>query len=237
MGNRAFLRGIKNGLPICFGYFSVAFAFGIFAVSGGLKGLEAVLISMTNVTSAGQLAGVPIILASGTFAEMALSQFIINLRYSLMSVSLSQKFGKDIRLFDKFILAFVNTDEVFAVASANAEPLKRSYMYGLIIPPYVGWAAGTVAGVIAGDVLPQLVTSALGIAIYGMFIAIVVPVARESKPTLCCVGISVLCGCLFKYLPPLSGVPDGFVIIIATVVSSGIMAFLRPIKPEGGLTE
>lgn len=232
MGNKSFIRGIKNGMPICFGYFPVAFAFGIFAVSGGLKSFEAILISMTNVTSAGQLAGLPIILSGGTLIEMAMTQFIINLRYSLMSVSLSQKFGKDITLFDRFILAFVNTDEVFAVASATCEPLKRSYMYGLIIPPYVGWTLGTVLGAVAGDVLPEIVTSSLGLAIYGMFIAIVVPVAKENRPTLVCVCIAVACGCLFKYTPVLNLVPDGFVIIIATVIASGIMAFLRPIKPE-----
>lgn len=232
MGKNNFLRGIKDGLPICFGYFSVAFAFGIFAVGSGLKGIEAVLISLTNVTSAGQLAAVPVILSGGTMIEMATSQFIINLRYSLMSVSLSQKFGKDIRLIDRFILAFVNTDEVFAVASSNKGMLKRSYMYGLILTPYVGWGLGTVVGAVAGDVLPKIITSSLGIAIYGMFIAIVLPAAKESKPTLLCVAIAVLIGCLFRYLPFLSAVPEGFVIIIATVVASGILAFLHPVEVQ-----
>ena len=223
-----FLNGIIDGIPICLGYVSVAFAFGIFAVSNGLTSLEAVLISMTNVTSAGQLAAVPIIVSGGTLFELAASQLIINLRYSLMSISLSQKLDGSVTLLDRFIIAFVNTDEVFAVASSKKE-VSRGYMFGLIITPFLGWSAGTAVGALAGSVLPAIVTSALGVAIYGMFIAIVVPVARENKKVLLCVAVSVALSCMFRFVPLLSKVPSGFVIIICSVLASAVCAALFPI--------
>ncbi len=232
MKKNKFLKGITDGLPICFGYLSVGFAFGIFAVENGLSALQAILISLTNVTSAGQLAAVPIIAGGGTLIELAVTQLIINLRYSLMSVSLSQKMKKSVGLLDKLIIAFVNTDEVFAVASGNKGRVGKSYLYGLIITPYFGWGVGTVMGAVAGDILPQIVISALGIAIYAMFIAIVMPPMKSSKPTTLCVLISVIISCLFRYVPILSKVPSGFTIIICAVVSSAIFAVLAPVEEE-----
>ncbi len=226
-----FLKGIIDGIPICIGYITVAFAFGIFAVSSGLTPFETVLISMTNVTSAGQLAAVPIMISGGTFFELAASQFVINLRYALMSVSLSQKLDSSVTLLDRFIIAFVNTDEVFAVASSK-KAVGKTYMFGLILTPFLGWSAGTVIGALAGSILPPLVISAFGIAIYGMFIAIVVPPARENKNILFCVIIAVILSCLFRWLPFLSGVQTGFVIIICSVIASVIAALLFPIKEK-----
>ena len=124
----SFRRGIRDGLPICLGYFPVSFAFGIFAVGQGLSPLEAILISMLNVTSAGQLAGVPLLVSSAPMLEMALTQLIINLRYALMSVTLSQKLAPDVRLPDRFAIAFVNTDEVFAVSASKNGLVGRSYI-------------------------------------------------------------------------------------------------------------
>lgn len=142
----SFSQGLRDGMPICLGYLSVAFAFGIFTVSHGLTAWEAVMISMTNVTSAGQLAAVPIIAGGGSLFELALTQFVINMRYSLMSVSLSQKLGKSVRLIDRFLISFVNTDEVFAVAISKGAPLGRKYLYGLTLTPYLGWSLGTLLG-------------------------------------------------------------------------------------------
>ena len=226
-----FLKGITDGIPICLGYLSVAFAFGIFTVSNGLTSAEAVLISMTNVTSAGQLAAVPIMVSGGTLFELALAQFIINLRYALMSVSLSQKLDKSVKMVDRLWIAFVNTDEVFAVASSKKE-VGKAYMLGLIITPYLGWSAGTALGAIAGNVLPAIVISALGVAIYGMFIAIVVPPAKENKHTLFCVIIALILSCLFKYVPMLSRVPSGFVIIICSIIASAAASLLFPVENE-----
>ncbi len=223
-----FLKGIIDGLPICMGYFSVAFAFGIFTVAHGLTSLEALLISMTNVTSAGQLAAVPIIVSGGTLFELAASQLIINLRYALMSVTLSQKLDGSVSLIDRFLIAFVNTDEVFAVA-ASKKSVGKSYMFGLILTPYLGWSAGTIVGAVAGNILPALLISALGIAIYGMFIAIVVPPAKENKHVLFCVIIAIALSCAFRFIPLLSKVHSGFVVIICAVAASAIAALLFPI--------
>lgn len=225
-----FRQGLHDGLPICFGYLSVAFAFGIFSTGSGLSLLETLLISMTNVTSAGQLAGVPIIAAGGSLAELALAQLVINLRYALMSVSLSQKLAPDVRLGDRFVIAFVNTDEVYAVAASRPGSVGRGYMYGLIIPPFLGWSTGTLIGCIAGSLLPEMIVNALGIAIYGMFIAIVLPPARKSAPVAFCAVIAAAISCAFKFIPVLSGVSGGFVIIIAGVASAVIMAAIAPIK-------
>jgi len=224
-----FLKGLKDGVPICLGYFSVAFAFGISTVGAGLSIIEAVLISMTNVTSAGQLAAVPIIVSGGTLLEMAASQLVINLRYALMSVSLSQKLDSGVTALHRAVIAFVNTDEVFAVASGQKGSLSRYYMYGLIITPYLGWSAGTLAGAVAGDVLPQIITSSLGIAIYGMFVAVVVPAAKKSGSTALCVVFAVAMSCMFHFIPALSKVPGGFVIIICASLASAVFAVIKPI--------
>lgn len=230
MKKLTFYKGIKDGIPICLGYISVAFAFGIFSTESGLSFLQTVLISMTNVTSAGQLAAVPIIAFGGTLTELALAQFVINLRYALMSVSLSQKLDKTVGLLHRFIISFVNTDEVFAVASANKTLLNKSYLYGLIFTPYLGWCFGTTLGAGAGNILPQSIISALGIAIYGMFIAIVVPDAKSNRSTALCVMTAVILSCIFYYTPILSAIPSGFTIIICSLVASGIFAFVSPLN-------
>lgn len=227
-----FLKGLLNGLPICMGYVSVSFAFGIFAVENGLSAVEALMISMSCVTSAGQLAAVPIIAACGSFVELAVSQLVINMRYALMSISLSQKLSGDVTLPDRFAIAFVNTDEVFAVASGQLGSVSKWYMYGLILTPWLGWSAGTLLGALAGNILPAVVSSSLGVAIYGMFIAIVIPEARASRPVAVCVGIAVALSCLFRYVPGLNAVPSGFTIILCAVAASAIMAALAPIPEE-----
>lgn len=225
-------RGIVDGIPICLGYLSVSFAFGIFAVESGLEVWQAVLISMSCVTSAGQLAAVPIIAAAGGLLELAVSQLVINMRYALMSISLSQKLDENVKLPDRLAIAFVNTDEVFAVASGQKGSVSKWYMYGLMITPWLGWSTGTLIGCVAGNILPAIVTSALGVAIYGMFIAIVVPEAKKNRATAMCVLIAVALSCLFYYIPVLSAIPSGFTIIVCAVAASGIMAFVAPISGE-----
>lgn len=229
----SFMAGIKDGFPICLGYLSVAFAFGITAFNSGLDVWQVVLISMLNVTSAGQLAGVPIIVGGGTLIELAATQLIINLRYALMSVSLSQKFGKSVRLVDKFLVSFVNTDEVFAVSSSKGMDVGRNYMYGITLTPFIGWTLGTLLGAVAGNILPAIVISALGIAIYAMFVAIVTPVARKERPVLLCSLFAILLSCIFSYVPFLKeNISSGFVIIICTVIASVVFAVVAPLPPE-----
>lgn len=232
MTKKGFSKGIVDGLPICIGYFSVAFAFGIFAVGGGLTSIQALLISMTNVTSAGQLAAVPIIAGGGTLLELTATQIVINLRYALMSISLSQKFDKTVTLPHRFAIAFVNTDEVFAVATSKKGSVNKFYMYGLILTPFLGWSSGTIFGAIAGDILPAIVTNSLNIAIYGMFIAIVVPEIKISRSVLSCVLIAIALSCAFYFVPMLSKVPSGFSIIICALVAATVMAIVSPINIE-----
>jgi predicted branched-subunit amino acid permease len=230
--NKNFKMGLRDGMPICIGYISVSFAFGIFAVGAGLSIWETLLISIFNLTSAGQLAGVPIIAGGGSFFELGLTQLVINLRYSLMSVSLSQRLGKSVRLRDRFLISFANTDEVFAVASGREQMLGRRYFYGLIIPPYVGWTGGTLLGAVSGNILPAIIISALGIAIYAMFVAIVVPAMRRDTKTALAVFSAIALSCLFYFTPVLNKIPSGFVIIICAVAVSLLFALIAPIPEE-----
>lgn len=225
-----FLQGIIDGIPIALGYVSVSFGFGILAVRLGISVLATIGISATNLTSAGQMAGVTIIAAGGTLLELALTQLIINLRYSLMGIALTQKLDKNFSFAHRLICAFGITDEIFAVASTKKEKITPQYMYGLILLPFIGWTLGTTLGALAGEVLPVALTNAMGIAIYGMFIAIVVPVAREKLSVLIASLIAIACAVLFKYV--LSGVGEGFAIIISAVVAAGIAAWLFPVEDE-----
>ena len=224
-----FLRGMTDGIPISLGYLSVSFAFGIFAVEQGLSPLEAVMVSMTCVTSAGQLAAVPIITGGGSLLTLALSQLVINMRYALMSISLTQNFAPDVRFLDRLWIAFGNTDEIFAMASGQKEPVSKWYFGGLILVSWVGWVLGTTLGALAGNILPAIVTSALGVAIYGMFLAIVVPEVKKDLSVAGCVAIAVFLSCLVEYLPGLE-VLRSFSVILCAVIASAIMAWLAPIE-------
>lgn len=226
-------KGMKDGIPIALGYVSVSFTFGLMAVSAGMSWWQAVLISMTNLTSAGQFAGLDIMIAGGTIIEMALSQLVINLRYALMSLSLSQKVDKTLNTFYRFVVGVGITDEIFAVAVNRKQKVSRYYMFGLIAVPYIGWAGGTLAGAVLGGVLPEIVRSALGIAIYGMFIAIIIPKAREHSCYLKVILLAVALSCLFRWTPGLNKVSSGFVIIICAVIASAAGAVFYPIPEEG----
>lgn len=228
-----YFKGFKDGLPIGLGYLSVSFAFGITAVNMGIPPLAAILISMTCVTSAGQVAGIGAIAVSGSLVEIALAQLIINLRYSLMSLSLSQKLCKKYSLFHRLTTSFGVTDEVFAVASARTEDVTPPYMYGLITLPYIMWSAGTALGALLGGILPDIVKSALGIAIYGMFIAIVVPPAKRFKGVLIVALMAAALSCIFKFVPFLDAL-SGFSVIICTVIAAAAGALLFPRPVEDG---
>ncbi len=229
----SFQKGLRDGIPIALGYLSVSFTFGMMAVAGGLPVSLAVAISMTNLTSAGQFAGLSLMLGGGGFFEMALTQFVINLRYSLMSVSLSQKLHKSVTLLDRLLIAFGNTDEIFAVASGQKTEVGKKYMYGLISMPYIGWALGTFLGAAASAVLPESLRSALGIAIYGMFLAIFVPPMKKSKAVTVVVLLAAGLSCMFTFIPVLNRVSSGFVIIICAVAAAAAGAVIKPIKENG----
>lgn len=223
-----FFKGLKDGIPICMGYLSVSFTFGMMASKGGLPLWVIQLISMTNLTSAGQFAGTALVLAGGAYLEVAVTTLVINLRYMLMSFSLSQKLDPEMPWWERALLAFGNTDEIFAVAMGRTAELSFPYMVGLQILPVFGWTAGTATGAIAGNLLPASLTSALGVALYGMFIAVVVPVARRVRPVLAAALLAVCLSCVLY----VTGLSTGLSIIVCTVTASAVMAFLHPV--EGG---
>ena len=231
---REFFSGFRDGIPIALGYLSVSFGFGIMAVSNGLSVFAAVLISMTNLTSAGQVAGLTVIASNGGMIEMAVAQFVINLRYSLMSLSLSQKLDGKFTPLSRLAVSFGITDEIFAVASGRSGEVSKHYMAGLISLPWVGWALGTFLGAAAGEILPEKLKAALGIAIYGMFVAIFVPAARKAVGVLVVVVIAVTASCCLKYIPVFDFISDGFIIIICTVIAAALGALLFPVKQEEG---
>lgn len=232
-GKSNFSKGFKDGVPIGLGYLSVAFTFGIMAVRGGLSVVQAVLISMTNVTSAGQLAGLELMIASAPLFEMALTQLVINLRYALMSLSLSQKMDSSMTVPRRMFFAFCNTDEVFAVASGQPGTVGISYLTGLMTAPYFGWALGTLLGAAAGSLLPELILNALGVAIYGMFIAIIIPPARKSRSVRAAVILAALLACIMRYTPCLRNISGGFAVILCAVPVSAFCAKMFPIREEG----
>ncbi len=226
---KLFLGGIKDGIPIALGYLSVSFAFGISAVKSGISGIGAVAISATNLTSAGQVAGIEIIAAGGTLLEMAITQFIINLRYMLMSLSLSQKTDESFTLLDRLVVSFGITDEIFGVASSKHR-IYPPYMYGLVLMPFAGWTMGTFLGAFAGEILPDALKASLGIAIYGMFIAIIIPPAKKERGVLLSIITAVAFSLSFYYIPVFDFITEGFSIIICAIVGAAVAAFAKPIK-------
>ncbi|MDD6540401.1 MAG: AzlC family ABC transporter permease [Firmicutes bacterium] len=227
-----FRTGVHHGIPIALGYFSVATAFGLIAVNGGCTAVEALFISMFNVTSAGQFAGVTVMASAGSYIEMAMTQFLINARYSLMAISLSQKVDSRFTTLPRILLSTFITDEIYAVAIGQKEDVSAKYYAGLSCLPYVGWAAGTFFGAFMGNILPQVLTTSLSIGLYGMFIAIVVPVVKSSRKTLIIVGISLAISCLLYFIPAFDKVSAGFAIIISAVIASAAGALLFPIDDE-----
>lgn len=225
-----FRQGLKDGIPIAIGYLSVAFTFGMMAVSQGIPIEVAVLISLTNLTSAGQFAALTLILANGSLLEMALTQLTINLRYALMSLSLSQKLSKTVTTPKRMIIAFANTDEIFAIASSKVGKVSEKYMYGLAILPIIGWSGGTLIGAAASSLLPLSLRSAFGIAIYGMFIAIIIPPAKKIKSIAKVIVVAIIISCIFYYVPFFNQVSGGFAIILTTVIAAGLGAWLFPIQ-------
>ena len=232
MNFREYRTGVSRGLPVGMGYFSVSFGFGAMAVSQGVSVWDATLISLTNLTSAGQFAGLTVIVAAATLWEMILTQLIINSRYALMSLALSQRMGERIGFLPRLFIAFFNTDEIFALAMARIEPLTVPFMLGLGTQPIVGRSLGTLCGGLAGSVLPSSIQAALGVMLYGMFIAIVVPPAKTDRKILAAVLLALVFSSLFTWAPVLKDVSAGISIVICTVAAAGICAALLPIEEE-----
>ena len=225
-----FFKGLCQGIPIALGYLSVAFGFGIMATRAGLSVLQSAGVSISNLTSAGQAAGVGVIAAGGTLVEMALTQIVINLRYSLMGISLSQKLSPNFSTWKRLIAAHGISDEIFAVAVSQKEPLTASFMYGLMSLPIAGWTTGTFLGALFGQILPENITNALGLMLYAMFIAIIVPAAKKEKRVLLCVLLAAAISVFFKFVFP--SLTSGFSIIISACLSAVFCSLVAPVSEE-----
>ena len=233
MNKLEFKEGLKNGIPICLGYYSVSIAFGLSAVNMGIPVWLAVLMSLTNLTSAGQFAGVTLLAAGGSYLELAVSMLIINARYLLMSLSVSQKVNQFFTTKKRLMASYGITDEIYAMSMQREKELSFSYMVGLIITPVAGWSLGTLTGGIASTLLPTVLTEAMGIALYGMFIAIIVPAAKKQKNVLFAVVMAIAISYVFAYVSVFNNISSGWAIIIITILVSGISAILFPIEEEG----
>ena len=232
-GFEQFKNGCKHAIPICLGYMAVSFAFGIEASKIGMTTFQAAMTSLLNVTSAGQFSALEIIARNGSFVELAILQFIINLRYMLMSCALSQKLDADVSTGHRLGISYGVTDEIFALSVLKKDKLYPAYSYGLIVTSVFGWVFGTTLGAISGQIMPHRLISCLGLAIYGMFIAIIIPDTRINRAVLFVVLSAMALSCVFTYAPILSQyISSGFRIIIITVVISALAAILAPVKHD-----
>lgn len=224
--------GLVDGMPIAFGYLTVSIGFGIAAVNKGIPAIAALLISMTNLTSAGQVAGADLIAAGGLITEMIAVQLTINCRYALMGISLTQKLDNSFNTFQRLITGAFITDEIFSVALLKTGKINTAYFYGLATAPYIGWALGTAIGAYGGSILPDNLRLSLGIAIYGMFIAIVVPAAKSDKGA----GIAALTAgalsCILYFVPLFDFISDGFSLIICAVAGAVVAAAVHPVDDK-----
>ncbi len=229
---RDFSKGFRLGIPVMLGYLPVSFTYGTTVVKNGLPPLVAILISATNLTSSGQFAGTNLILQGASYFEIAVTVLIINIRYLLMALSLTQK-TCPMTLPQRAAVAFGVTDEVFALAATTKQPLTFPFLMGLIAGPFFGWTAGTILGAYTIGLLPATLQNAMGIALYAMFIAIIVPPLRKSRPILCVTAIAVGLSCLLTCLPVLRGLSSGWTILLASIPAAAIGAKLFPVGGDG----
>lgn len=227
-----FKYGCRDGVPIMLGYLTVSFTFGVSCVAKGFTWWMPLLCSFTNFTGTGQFAGMDIIAAAGSVAELVATMLVINARYALMGISLSQKLEGKTTLWQRLLIAFGLTDENYAVSMRQPREVSFEYFMGVSVVSFSGWVGGTLLGALAGNILPESLLSAFGIALYAMFIAIVIPPCRTSKAISTVVLTAVALSCLFYYVPGLNKLSSGWSIIICGIASSLIGAIFFPIRPE-----
>lgn len=225
-------KGLRDGIPIGLGYFAVALAMGIAARNAGLTAVQATVTSLLINASAGQYVGFTLMAARAGLLEIALMESVANARYLLMSCALSQKLPPDTPLWQRMILGFDVTDEIFGVSISVEGKLDPFYTYGAMTASIPGWALGTFLGVVLGNALPVSLVSALGVGLYGMFMAVFIPAARKNRVVLGLVALSFLLSWLFSAIPAFAAISSGFQIIILTVVLSLGEAILFPVKEE-----
>ncbi len=229
-----FKKGIRNGLPIGVGYFAVSFALGIAAVNAGISPFAAMIMSLTNLTSAGEYAGITVIAAASGYVEMAVIQLVTNARYLLMSFSLSQKFDNKLPLFHRLFISFGITDEIFALSSTEPGKIDPVYIYGILLTAIPGWTIGTLTGAIMGNILPKILVNALSVGLFGMFIAIIIPPARKSIKLSGVIVFSMCASYIFSLKSVLPFITSGTKNIILIVIISLLASLLFPVKEENG---
>ena len=232
-----FVRGLRDGVPICMGYFAVSFALGITARGIGMNALQAGLMSMGMVASAGEFAAIVLISSGAGVIEMISTCVVVNLRYFLMSCSLSQKLSPDLPFYHRFLLPYCITDEIFGLSSAVPGYLDPRYSYGMTIISVAGWTSGTVLGVLLGNIMPPFIVNALSVSLYGMFLAIIIPPSRKDRFIAALVAISMAASGLFSVLPLLKTISGGFKVIILTILIAGAAAFIKPVDESAGKEE
>mgnify|MGYP003290167658 FL=1 len=228
----ALREGILDGVPIALGYLAVSFSLGIAARKVGLDAVQGFFASLFNNASAGEYAGFAVIGAGGSLLEMAVVMLVANARYLLMSCSMAQRFSPDTPIIHRVLVGFDLTDELFGIAIARPGEVDPYYSYGAMVVALPGWAFGGMAGVIAGSVLPERVVSALSVALFGMFLAIIIPPARKSRVVAGMVLASFATSALFAWAPLLSGLSEGVRTIILTVALSALAAALFPVDEK-----
>jgi len=226
---KIFLRGVKDGMPIAAGYFAVSFALGIFARQCGVGAFDATVASILTMASAGQYQGFSMIAARAAIWEVIVLTVVINARYLLMSCALSQKLSPSVPMWQRLMLGECITDEIFAISAAYPGHLAPVYSYGAFSVACPGWALGTLLGVVMGNILPAAVVNALGVGLYGMFIAIIIPPAKKNKVVAGVVVLAMLMSFGASYLPFLS---DGMKVLLVTVILASGAALLFPVKEE-----
>ena len=227
-----FLSGCRRSLPIALGYFPVSFSFGVFVASSGLPLGLATLISITNLTSSGQFAGVSLMLVQASYMETALTLLMINARYFLMSLSLSQKIDQKMSTLERMVISFGITDETFSLASLEQKTLSFPFMSGFILRPILGWTSGTLAGETLTNLLPASLQNAMGLALYGMFLAIIIPASSKSRAIGEVVLLAAILSTLMYVTPLFQELSSGFQLIIATLLAALYGAWRYPIEEK-----
>ena len=228
-----FKEGFKDGVPIGLGYFAVSFSLGVYAASVGLSPMQGAIASLLTNASAGEYAGFMVIATNASYLQMVIMTIVASLRYLLMSTVLSNRCDKDMKLIHRFLLSFYITDEIFAISIARSKKIEPFYTYGAVLPATTLWASGTLIGILAGNILPSRIVSALSVALYGMFIAIIIPPCKKDRYVLIGVIISFLLSYLSTYyIPFIKDISSGTRTIILTIIISTFMALLAPRKDE-----
>ena len=229
---KVFCEGMRDGVPIALGYFAVSFSLGIAARKAGFTPLQGFLASLLNNASAGEYAAFALIMTNASYLEVAVITLIANARYLLMSCALAQRFAPDTPIWHRFVIGYDVTDELFGITIARPGNLAPYYTYGAILLAAPAWASGTALGIIAGNLLPLRAVSALSVALYGMFLAIIIPPARKSRIVAALVAVSFALSFACNYLPGIASLSDGTRTILLTVLISGAAAVLFPVKDQ-----